>query len=100
MLQKRSERLTKFYHELHKAWDIESSRTAAAQPTRTVMFESISTTIFRADPDQVEIRVKEFSIIELNEVAEGELKAASMRTIMDVIPVQSRMRNYKISDEN
>lgn len=119
MLEGRSKHLEKFEMGLTQAWDIElplsssqsssgknevkggNEKTAKQQKTitegtekrmRTVMFEATSTTIFKNDPDRFEIKVKEFTVLELEVSLEDEkrLVAAEIRTYLDSRPVQDR----------
>ena len=85
MLAMRSTKVSKFGHDVHIAWDI-----AEDDGRRTVMYESTSFTVFKDDPQSVEVRVNEFSIIELSKCDGGELKAIKLRTYMDPGPVLER----------
>ena len=115
MLQVRAQHLEAFGHELLIAWDIElcgkresiegettETRTGTGtderkehrekRGRRTVMFEALSSTVFKNDPDKFETKVKEFNVIELEESShrDGRLLATEIRTYMDSRPVQDR----------
>lgn len=85
MLAMRSTKVSKFGHDVHTSWDI-----AEDDGGRTVMYESTSFTVFKEDPQSAEVRVNEFSIIELSKCDGGELKAIKLRTYMDPAPVSER----------
>jgi hypothetical protein len=98
MLQMRSKSLSKFSHHVHTAWDLENAATSlpesklSEKPGRTVMYESISVTVFKNDPEQMEVAVKEFNIIELEESDSATgLQAVELRTYMDKQPVMDRL---------
>ncbi|TLD33492.1 hypothetical protein PspLS_01059 [Pyricularia sp. CBS 133598] len=62
---------------------------------RTVMFESTTTTVFREDPEARALAVREFTVVDLVPVGEGEggfvgFKAQSVVTYMDAAPVRMR----------
>ncbi|KAH9893090.1 hypothetical protein F4778DRAFT_784547 [Xylariomycetidae sp. FL2044] len=89
LFARRGEKVARFHHEVSYAWDIAAepggSTTAGA---RTVLYESVSTTVFKGDPDANEAKVKEFNIVELApKKAGGPLHAVALRTIMDASPV-------------
>jgi hypothetical protein len=71
------------------------------------MFEATSGTVFRNDPDEFEVRVREFNILELessgsgpgpqsrsdsdgDDEGKGGFVAVEMRTYMDAWPVQDQ----------
>lgn len=93
MLAMRPVHLSKFGHDVHVAWDI-----AKPDGTRTVMYESTSITVFKEDADEVGAGVKEFNVVELAPVAQGEevgiagFIAVELRTYMDTTPVQERSK--------
>src|SRR5207248_10874454 len=58
MFKMRSEKLGLFRHDVKVAWDIERS-----DKKRTVMYESVSVTVFKADREQKAVEVPEFNII-------------------------------------
>lgn len=94
LLEVRRKHLSSFHHDMHIAWDIVPEGQDPAQ-RRTVMFEATSATVFRNDPDQFAVRVKEFHIIELQKrpkEKEGEVpwQVVEMRTYLDARPVQDR----------
>ena len=85
MLAMRSTKVSKFGHDVHTAWDI-----AEDDGGRTVMYESTSFTVLKDDPQSAEVRVNEFSIIELSKCDSGELHAIKIRAYMDPAPVSAR----------
>ncbi|KAF7122365.1 hypothetical protein CNMCM5793_000390 [Aspergillus hiratsukae] len=96
LLNVRQRHIQYFHHEVHKAWDIGDGNGTGP---RTVMFEATSGTVFRNDPDEFEVRVGEFNILELERSnSDGDehgkggsgLVAVEMRTYMDARPVQDQ----------
>jgi hypothetical protein len=98
LLNVRQRHIQHFHHEVHKAWDIGVGDEAGR---RTVMFEATSGTVFRNDPDEFEVRVSEFNILELErsgpsgdgedkDKGNGGFVAVEMRTYMDARPVQDQ----------
>ena len=92
MLPKRAQTLSRFYHSVYRAWDIVNPDGSGR---RTVMYESTSLSVFKEDPEAVEVRVSEFNIVELIEskdVADGSvsLKATQLRSFLDGSPVTER----------
>ncbi len=92
MLPKRSAQLSKFHHDVHMAWDMPA---ADGSGRRTVMYESTSISSFKLDPENVEVKVGEFNIVELVPVADAatgatELKASQLRAFLDGAPVTAR----------
>ncbi|KAL8289808.1 hypothetical protein RB601_005644 [Gaeumannomyces tritici] len=90
LLLVRAQRLASFGHELHRTWDV-----AKPGGGRTVMYESTSTTIMSEDPELQPIAVREFNVVELVAVGQGEggfagFKAAGLRTYMDAGPIRMR----------
>ena len=60
-----------------------------------LMFQSTSFTVFTGDAKGVEVRVEEFSVIEMEERQEwegGGLRATEVKTCMDTAPVEARAR--------
>lgn len=107
LLEVRRRHLAAFGHEVEVAWDIalEPEDEAQAQPgargqghgyrkdKRTVMFEATSSTVFRDDPDQFAVKVKEFNILDIEKQDAGsgsEFQVVQMRTYLDARPVQDR----------
>ncbi|EON98209.1 hypothetical protein UCRPA7_6264 [Phaeoacremonium minimum UCRPA7] len=92
MLTMRGQKLARFGHEVHVAWDIESGAGS-----RTVMYESTSVTVFKDDPAAAEIRVREFNIVEL--VGGGQdgasWKAKELRTFMDASAVYKHAQSLQ-----
>lgn len=92
MLPKRSERLSRFHHDVRVAWDIAAGDGSGK---RTVMYESTSISTFKADPEAVQVKVAEFNIVELvpttdPTTGEATLKAVQLRAFLDGAPVTSR----------
>ncbi|KAK3385952.1 hypothetical protein B0H63DRAFT_473895 [Podospora didyma] len=85
MLAMRSTKVAKFGHDVHTAWDV-----AKDDGGRTVMYESTSFTVLKDDPEGVEVRVNEFSVIEISRSEGGQFQAVELRTYMDPAPVSSR----------
>ncbi len=79
-----------FRHDVKRAWDI-----AKGTKKRTVMYESISISVFKADPEEKEIEVAEFNLLELegrdDGTGEEEWKLTEARVWMDSSPVVKRM---------
>jgi hypothetical protein len=102
LLEVRSKHLDRFRHDVHVVWDIEhtsedQNQDIQGDTRRTVMFEATSVTVFKNDPDQFEIKVKEFNILELvsSSSSSGQkdkegLLAREIRTYMDARPVQDQ----------
>ncbi|OAA49790.1 hypothetical protein BBO_01425 [Beauveria brongniartii RCEF 3172] len=93
MLPKRADRLARFRHDVRMAWDVACRGDGDGR--RTVMYESTSVSVFKADPEAVEVRVAEFNIVELvlvadPEMGEASLKALQLRAFLDGGPVTSR----------
>lgn len=84
VLSNRSTMVAKFGHELDTVWDI-----AKEDGTRTVLYQSTSTTVFKDDSE--ELKVKEFNVIELVSTEDG-LKAWQLRTYMDASPIENRAK--------
>jgi hypothetical protein len=94
MLAMRSTKVSRFGHDVHTAWDIAKDEVDGGKG-RTLMFQSTSFTVFAEDAEGVEVRVEEFSVIELEERQEGEgggLRATEVKTYMDPAPVEARAR--------
>lgn len=89
MLEMRASKLAKFGHNVEMAWDIDN-----ADGSRTVMYESTSVTVFKEDKEGVEVRIKEFNIIELAASSDGKgfkgLQAVQLRAYLDGSPVTER----------
>ena len=90
-LAMRADKLSRFGHTLEAAWDVEHGDDG--EVARTVLYQSVSTTVFKADEEAVEVRVKELSVLELV-VVEGELKMRSQRTVLDMGAVIERARRF------
>ncbi|KAL1861756.1 hypothetical protein VTK73DRAFT_6932 [Phialemonium thermophilum] len=90
MLAGRGERVARFGHELCSAWDVEHDDGSGR---RTLLYESVSTTVFRADPDATELPVYEFSVVELVPTPGGGLagyRARETRTFMNAFVVNQK----------
>lgn len=84
----RSKKVSSFGHEVKAAWDIDLGGGA-----RTVMYESISTTVMKQDPQALELPVPEITIIELVATpgaGVGGYRAKSMRTYMHPASINQR----------
>lgn len=114
LLQVRGRHLAHFHHEVHLAWDMDLSResgnediAAARVPSRdettlyaplaggvrlkrTVMFEATSETVFKNDPDEFPVKLREFNILDLEGASTDDLQIVEMRVFMDSRPVQAR----------
>ncbi|KAK2763186.1 hypothetical protein FQN54_009822 [Arachnomyces sp. PD_36] len=90
MFESRSEKLSKFHHDVRIAWDIERE-DSGEKAKRTVMYESTSITVFRKDSEQLGVKVSEFNIIEIEKDDQGFWKAIELRTFMDGKPIQERV---------
>ena len=99
MFEMRGTSLSKFGHRVAFAWDIEhieeeaDKQGSGKKSKRTVMYESTSFSVFKNDPDQVEAKVREFNVIELEEDVDaepGKLRATALRGYMDPQPVKDR----------
>ena len=86
LLAMRSNGLSRFWHDVHTAWDISKGDVGG----RTVMYEATSTTVFKADPEAQEVQVKEFNVVELVRGEDGKLRALELRSYMDPAPVSAR----------
>ena len=88
LFKKRAEDLSVFGHELKKAWDVELE-----DGKRTVMYESISTTVFKHDPEKKELKVPEFCILELVQSSrEKDLRAGELRSWFDPATTARRVQ--------
>ncbi|KAH8810984.1 hypothetical protein F5884DRAFT_780920 [Xylogone sp. PMI_703] len=90
MLNMRSLKVSKFGHNVYTAWDIENQ-----DGSRTVIYEGSSSTIFRHDPEGLELKIRELNILDLVKASDsGEdsgYKVASARTYMDPAPVSETL---------
>lgn len=92
MLLMRAQKLAAFGHNVSQAWDIPSANSGGG---RTLMYEGTSSTVFKEDPEGLEVKVAEFNIVELVPVGQAEgglagFRAAELRTFMDAAPVTER----------
>ncbi|KAJ5118250.1 hypothetical protein N7448_009965 [Penicillium atrosanguineum] len=117
LMQVRSDHFSHFHHDVHVAWDIdlvgpndpsnkissESEEFVSAtrvnlyaplpgniRMKRTVLYEATSETIFADDPDQFMVKVREFSVIDLQGKDDEDLQVVEMRIFTDSRPVQAR----------
>jgi hypothetical protein len=91
MMEMRARRLKTFRHELKRAWDVD-----CGGGKRTVLYESVSVTVFRDDRDEKAVEVVEFSTVELEAVEGGVeglgLRATVLKTFMDTNPIMLRLK--------
>jgi hypothetical protein len=92
MFEQRAKKLTMFQHKISKAWDI-----VTARGKRTVMYESVSVTVFKDDVEGMRVRVPELNIVELEPMDGGVegLGVVELRVFMDASPVVKRMGEIK-----
>ncbi|KAJ5949801.1 hypothetical protein N7454_001385 [Penicillium verhagenii] len=112
--ESRSRYLTHFHRYVHMAWDMELLNTdpisfdsnnpavcldetgekaqdlQTPSVKRTVMFEATSETVFKDDPDQFPIKVREFNILDLEGNSDTNLQVIQMRIFLDAKPIQAR----------
>lgn len=60
---------------------------------RTVMFEATSSTVFKNDPDEFVVKIREFNVLDLDGKEQGGLQVVEMRVYMDGKPVQARAQH-------
>ncbi|KAJ5101274.1 hypothetical protein NUU61_003496 [Penicillium alfredii] len=63
---------------------------------RTVMFEATCETVFKNDPDQFPVKVREFNVVDLEGRDESDLQVVEMRIFMDSRPVQARAASLQM----
>lgn len=89
MLEMRASKLSKFGHAVEMVWDIDN-----ADGSRTLMYESTSVTVFKEDSEGVEVKIKEFNVIELAKSVDGKglhgLQAIQLKAYLDGSPVADR----------
>ncbi|OOQ84695.1 hypothetical protein PEBR_29007 [Penicillium brasilianum] len=116
LLQVRGRHIAHFHHDVHLAWDMDLAPERASEDAttsvpstvsrdenslyaplasgvrlkRTVMFEATSETIFKNDPDQFPVKVREFNILDLEGSSPDDLQIVEMRVFLDSRPVQAR----------
>ncbi|KAK9372463.1 uncharacterized protein V1513DRAFT_452295 [Lipomyces chichibuensis] len=93
MARIRSAKLSFFCHCVKHAWDIAGpSATDGSGSKRTVLYESVSITKFKDDPQQVAVEVAEFNVIELESTESDPSKfvAVELRSYLDPKPVLLR----------
>lgn len=83
MLAARVGKLSEFYHEVKIALDVEKDGGK-----RNAMYESVSVTVLRNDPEKMEVKVPEPNIVELERTGGGisELQAVELRSCIDAKP--------------
>lgn len=64
--------------------------TSGVRLKRTVMFEATSETVFKHDPDQFPVKLREFNILDLEGNSLDDLRIVEMRVFLDSRPVQAR----------
>lgn len=64
--------------------------TSGVRFKRTVMFEATSETVFKHDPDQFPVKLREFNILDLEGNSLDDLRIVEMRVFLDSRPVQER----------
>ncbi|KAJ5433565.1 uncharacterized protein N7458_012721 [Penicillium daleae] len=64
--------------------------TSGVRLKRTVMFEATSETVFKNDPDQFAVKLREFNILDLEGSSVDDLQIVEMRVFLDSRPVQAR----------
>ncbi|KAK9350551.1 hypothetical protein V1523DRAFT_73998 [Lipomyces doorenjongii] len=101
MARIRSSKLSFFCHRVMHAWDIAGPAATADGngSTRTVLYESVSITKFKDDPQQVAVEVPEFNVIELQSTASDPSKfvAVELRSYLDPKPVLLRRQQLQSS---
>jgi hypothetical protein len=94
MFKKRADMLSHFRHEVSRAWDIESG-----DGSRTLMYESASATVLKADAQETQVKVAEFNIIQLEPCEPGKgfegLWGTELKCWMDPAKVVKRMQEVK-----
>lgn len=106
--------MSQSHHHVHIAWVIDLSNATAVSADvdadanlyaplagkipmkRTVMFEAMSETIFKADPDQIPIKVRESNILDLGGRNEDDLQVVEMRIFFDSKPAQARAASLQM----
>ncbi|KAJ5715576.1 uncharacterized protein N7483_012757 [Penicillium malachiteum] len=73
-----------------------SSGSSQSPMKRTVMFEATSETIFKDDPDDFLIKIREFNILDLEGPSNDDLQVAEMRIFLDARPVQARAASLQM----
>jgi hypothetical protein len=116
MIKMRSSRLKVFRHDVRYAYDVELDDEEGGDGAgedgeggngkggrRMVLYESVSTTVFRDDEEKKAVEVAEFSTVELVRVQglgqEGGVdgwRARVLRTFMDASPVVQRMKQIQV----
>ena len=98
LLEVRRKHLAAFGHEMEVAWDIALDDQGPGE-RRTVMFEATSSTVFRYDPDEFVVKVREFNILDIERQGQppgqaqtggSGFQVVQMRTYLDARPVQDR----------
>ncbi|KAK9482761.1 hypothetical protein V1527DRAFT_316580 [Lipomyces starkeyi] len=102
MVRVRSSKLSFFYHHVKHAWDLPAPSMAGddrSSGRRTVLYESVSITKFKDDPQQLPVQVPEFNVIELEPSASdrGKFVAVELRSYLDPKPVIQRREQLRSS---
>ncbi|KAK9384204.1 hypothetical protein V1515DRAFT_422445 [Lipomyces mesembrius] len=100
MVRVRSSKLSFFYHQVKHAWDLPAPSVTAdgcSSGRRTVLYESVSVTKFKDDPQQLPVQVPEFNVIELEPSASesGKFVAVELRSYLDPKPVMHRREQLR-----
>ncbi|KAK9386019.1 hypothetical protein V1515DRAFT_605853, partial [Lipomyces mesembrius] len=99
MTRIRSTKLSFFCHRVKHAWDIAgpSATDDGSGSKRTVLYESVSITKFKDDPQQVAVEVPEFSVIELESTESDPSKfvVVELRSYLDPKPVLLRRQQVQ-----
>lgn len=74
------------------AWDVEKD-----DGKRTVMYESVSVTVFKKDPERKEIKVPEFNVMELEPMEKGfaGLVGVELRSYLETTPITQRLSELR-----
>lgn len=90
-LAKRGTMVAAFRHDVARAWDVEQ-----ADGSRNVLFESVSTTVLKADQEAQEIKVSEFGAVKLAPCPEGKgakgIWATEIKSWLNPQAVMERMK--------
>ncbi|KAH8920946.1 hypothetical protein BT69DRAFT_1283564 [Atractiella rhizophila] len=95
MFPQRAARLSKFFHTLEKAWDVEEG-----EARRTVFSMSESTTVFKADESREEVKVKELSAIVLERKVDAKFGwvVVEMMSWFDPAPVANKKKSLETAE--
>lgn len=119
LMEVRGRHTARLHHEVHIAWNIDLSevdrpsrlnerrhdggsahgggdeKLYAPLPgniplKRTVMFEATCETVFRNDPDEFPVKIREFNILDLDGKNVEDFQVVEMRMFLDEQPVRAR----------